>query len=120
MPCGGGAPPVARRLTAFPLVGYQARPKFCLSNRFFCHWKAELQKENASPLVFWFCHPLERVLCWGLAQSSVEGGRMDKKAEAKAIELLSTKKDDSSITYADIERKAGCSRRLLMGLIAEF
>jgi len=45
---------------------------------------------------------------------------MDKKAEAKAIELLSTKKDDSSITYADIERKAGCSRRLLMGLIAEF
>jgi len=45
---------------------------------------------------------------------------MDKKAEAKAIELLSTKKDVSSITSAATERKAGCSRRLLMGLIAEF
>ena len=39
---------------------------------------------------------------------------MDKKTKAKAVELLSAKKLDRSITYADIERKTGYSRRQLI------
>ena len=39
---------------------------------------------------------------------------MDKKTRAKAIELLSAKKGDPSITYADIGRKTGYSRRQLI------
>ena len=39
---------------------------------------------------------------------------MDKKAKAKAIELLVAKKGDLSLTYADIERKTGYSRRQLI------
>ena len=39
---------------------------------------------------------------------------MDKKTRARAIELLSAKKGDPSITYADIERKTGYSRRQLI------
>ena len=39
---------------------------------------------------------------------------MDKKTKAKAIELLVAKKSDPSLTYADIERKTGYSRRQLI------
>lgn len=39
---------------------------------------------------------------------------MDKKTKTKAIELLVAKKDDPSLTYADIERKTGYSRRQLI------
>ena len=39
---------------------------------------------------------------------------MDKKTKAAAIELLAAKKSDPSITYADIERKTGYSRRQLI------
>ena len=39
---------------------------------------------------------------------------MDKKTRAKAIELLSAKKGDPSITCADIGRKTGYSRRQLI------
>lgn len=39
---------------------------------------------------------------------------MDKKTKAKAIELLIAKKSNPSLTYADIERKTGYSRRQLI------
>lgn len=39
---------------------------------------------------------------------------MDKKIRAKAVELLVAKKGSPSLTYADIERKAGYSRRQLI------
>lgn len=39
---------------------------------------------------------------------------MDRKTKAKAIELLVAKKKDPSLTYADIERKTGYSRRQLI------
>ena len=39
---------------------------------------------------------------------------MDKKTKAKAIELLTAKRSDPSITYADIERKTRYSRRQLI------
>jgi len=39
---------------------------------------------------------------------------MDRKTKAKAIELLIAKKSDPSLTYADIERKTGYSRRQLI------
>jgi hypothetical protein len=41
---------------------------------------------------------------------------MDKKTKAKAIELLIAKKSNPSLTYADIERKTGYSRRQLIGI----
>jgi len=39
---------------------------------------------------------------------------MDKKTKTKAIELLVAKKGDPSLTYADIERETGYSRRQLI------
>lgn len=39
---------------------------------------------------------------------------MDRKTKAEAIELLVAKKKDPSLTYADIERKTGYSRRQLI------
>ena len=39
---------------------------------------------------------------------------MDRKTKALAIDLLVAKREDPSITYADIERKTGYSRRQLM------
>lgn len=39
---------------------------------------------------------------------------MDKRTKAKAIELLVAKRENPSITYADIERKTGYSRRQLI------
>lgn len=39
---------------------------------------------------------------------------MDKRTKARAIGLLAAKKEDPSITYADIERKTGYSKRQLI------
>lgn len=39
---------------------------------------------------------------------------MDKKTRSLAIDLLVAKREDPSITYADIERKTGYSRHQLM------
>ena len=39
---------------------------------------------------------------------------MDKKTKEKAIELLVAKKKDPTVTYADIERKTGYSKRQLI------
>lgn len=41
---------------------------------------------------------------------------MDKRTKERAIELLVAKRSDPSISYADIERKTGYSRRQLMRL----
>lgn len=45
---------------------------------------------------------------------------MDRKTKAEAIELLVAKKKDPSLTYADIERKTGYSRRQLIRISKQF
>lgn len=44
---------------------------------------------------------------------------MDRKTKERALDLLEAKRSDPSITYADIARKTGYSRRQLMRMAAE-